>query len=245
MNFTEHNHKYYTDSNVEYRSVTTILSKLKNPKDWDEILKKRAKKLKISPEELQAQWDKEKNSSCEKGTAYHNKREKDLIDTGYVKYDDEHLCVHAPTWEDGVKKAKSLKLEPGVYPELLMWLDSIGIAGQADYVEITSKKVLNVDDYKTNKKIEFKGYTNWAGKTEKLLYPVNHLDECNGSIYALQLNFYAYIILRHNPQLRLGRMRILHITVDEDGKEVTIPYTIPNLQNEIKMLVNLIKENKL
>lgn len=245
MNFTELDHKYFTDSGRVYTSVTTLLGKLKPYEDWEAILQKTAKKRKIDPEVLRAEWTREKDLSCEKGTAFHNKREQELINNGCVIYGDEKLTVFQPIWEGETKKATSLKLEPGVYPELLMWLDSIELAGQADYVEVTNQNILNIKDWKTNKKIEFKGFTNWKGETKKLNYPIGHLDNCNGSIYSLQLNMYAYIILRHNPKLKLGTMTLVHITTDEEGNTIEIPYEVPNLQREIKVIIDLVKQGKL
>jgi len=241
MNFTENDHRYFNDDGEVYTSVTTVLKELEEHVDWEAVLIKSAKKKKMSPEDLRKEWDEAGLVARTRGTAYHNKREEELLNTGVVVYDNSVLKVNKPIWEDGVKKSNSMKLLPGVYPELLIWLDSAMIAGQADYIEVTEDNLLNVKDWKTNKKLEFKGFTNWQGKTKKLLYPLSHLDDCNGIIYSLQLNMYAYIILRHNPKLTLGKMHIVHIIFNEDGTVTEVPIEVPNLQKEIKVLMEHFK----
>ena len=41
--------------------------------------------------------------------------------------------------------------------------------------------------------------------------PVDSLDDCNFYHYALQLSIYMYIILKHNPKLKPGKIFIHHI----------------------------------
>ena len=44
-------------------------------------------------------------------------------------------------------------------------------------------------DYKTNKEIKEKGFTNWEGITSKMFKPVNALDDCNINHYNLTIKF--------------------------------------------------------
>ena len=95
----------------------------------------------------------------------------------------------------GVKIASDQKLEPGVYPEHLAYLKSAAICGQADLVTIVNGKV-NITDYKTNKEIKEKGFTNWEGITSKMYKPLSHLDDCNLNHYNIQLSIYMYIYIK-------------------------------------------------
>jgi ATP-dependent exoDNAse (exonuclease V) beta subunit len=61
---------------------------------------------------------------------------------------------------NGTKTAPSRKLEPGVYPEHMVYLKSAGICGQSDLVEVVNGRV-NIIDYKTNKEIKTESYKNW------------------------------------------------------------------------------------
>ena len=67
--------------------------------------------------------------------------------------------------------------------------------------------------------VQTESYVNWEGISDKMLNPVNHLDDCNLNHYALQLSFYMYMILKHNPKLRPGKMIIEHIVFEEAGKD--------------------------
>lgn len=85
------------------------------------------------------------------------------------------------------------------------------IAGTTDVIAIRGKEFIIVD-WKTNKElISFtagyykKKWANvggemkkvktdiWVPKTDKMLYPVNKLPDCKGSIYTLQTGLYAYL----------------------------------------------------
>ena len=162
----------------------------------------------------------------------------------------------------GIKMAPVQKLEPGVYPEHFAFLKSACICGQADLVEVVNGKV-NITDYKTNKEIKEKGFTNWEGITSKMFKPVNNLDDCNLNHYNLQLSIYMYIILKHNPKLKPGKLTIQHVTFekekdDEYGypinkydsngdpiiKEIKM-YNLPYLKDEVRSLIMWIKDNPL
>ena len=49
--------------------------------------------------------------------------------------------------------------------------------------------------------------------------PVSNLDDCNFNHYALQLSIYMYIILKHNPKLKPGKIFIHHITFEKEGED--------------------------
>jgi hypothetical protein len=119
---------------------------------------------------------------------------------------------------NNLKHAPSQKLDPGVYPEHMVFLKSVGICGQSDLVEVVNDKI-NIIDYKTNKKIDTESYKNWDGISDKLQHPVSHIDDCNFNHYALQLSIYMYIMLKHNPKLKPGKMFIHHVTFELDGED--------------------------
>lgn len=103
-----------------------------------------------------------------------------------------------------------------------------------------------IKTHNTNKKIDVKSFVRWDGTSDKLKYPCNHLDDCNFNIYSLQLNMYAYIIKRNNPKLKIGRLRIIHFLFNEDGTvKDKVYYIVPDLQKEIKTIINLLKANKI
>ena len=141
----------------------------------------------------------------------------------------------------------------------MVYLKSAGLCGQADRVEVI-KDTVNIYDYKTNKEIKIAGYTNWEGITDRMLDPLTHLDDCNLNHYALQLSFYMYMILKHNPKFKPGKMIIEHIIFKEAGKDAydnrvvlydmsgepvvqeIVQYDVPYLKTEVINIVNKLKD---
>ena len=105
--------------------------------------------------------------------------------------------------------------------------------------------------YKKDKSVIPNQLTNeWVRKSDKMLPPLNHLAECNGSHYTMQLSMYARLVERilEIPCLGLG---LCHIAspfilnsygqplrdkdgyhVDPDGNETVTWYRINYLNNE-------------
>ena len=95
-----------------------------------------------------------------------------------------------------------------------------------------------------------------------MLPTISHLDNCNLQHYTLQMSIYMYMILKHNPRLKPGRMVIEHITFEKSGddefgypitkytetgdpivKEI-VPYTVPYLKEEVLSMFNWLKDNQ-
>lgn len=251
MNFSEVDHIYYNDEGVNYQSATSLIKKYSKPFEREKIAAKYAKKNKKTVKEVLEEWTKLGDEAVQKGTAYHKMKETELLGKeSCIIEDDEHL-VHKNDWEEnGIKIRKSLKLEPGVYPELIVWSDRYTIAGQADYVEITKSNKINIKDYKTSKEIKTKAYEKWDGTREMMKFPVNNLEDCNFSHYSLQINLYAFLIRQYNRNLKIGKLQIEHIIGDYnlDTKEFelkqSVIYDIPDMQDEIRVLLEYHKNLK-
>jgi len=194
--FKPETHSYTSidpNENILWTSVTSVISKFKKPFDADAIAAKSAKSKKskwygMTPEDIKEAWKSESNRAMSLGTWYHAQRERDLLSCDTISREDIVVPIFKPIEIDGIKNAPDQKLGNGVYPEHMMYLKSAGLCGQADRVEVVNGKV-NIYDYKTNKEIKLTGYTNWEGITDKMLDPVNHLDDCNLNHYSLQLSF--------------------------------------------------------
>lgn len=241
MTFKEKNHTYMSTEGDIYISGTSFIKKFCKPFDRIKIGTKYAKKNKKTLEEVLEEWDKLGAEAIEKGIAYHKMKEEELLSSKDIMIENEVHFIYPPEYVDGDKVNNSLKLEPGVYPELIVWSDRYRIAGQADYVEITKSGKINIKDYKTSKEIKLESFTDWKGQHQMMSFPFNNLQDCNFNHYALQLNLYAYLIKSHNRDLEIGNLKIEHI-VGEYNKEAetfnieTInQYIVPNLQDEIKV----------
>ena len=269
IKFNADNHSYSSIDGeaIDWISVTTLVSHFKKPFDAKKVAEKVSKSKKskwsgIDPNTIQQIWSNEADRSILLGTWYHNQRVIDLCSLASIEREGITVPVFKPSEvTQGVKIAPLQKLEPGVYPEHMVYLRSVGICGQSDLVEVVNGKV-NIIDYKTNKEIKKESYVNWEGQSEKMLPPVDSLDDCNFNHYALQLSIYMYIILKHNPKLKPGRIFIHHISFeveaednwgypvikkDENGdpilKEVK-PIPVPYLVDEVLAIMHYLHDNK-
>ena len=264
--FKSENHTYESiNEDISWLSVTSLISNFKQPFDADVIAAKssRSKKSKwygMTPEEIKAAWKSESNRATSLGTWYHNCREADICGLTTIQRDGVEIPIFKPTEIGGIKHAPDQKLVNGMYPEHLVYLKSAGICGQSDLVEVINGRV-NITDYKTNKEIKLEGYTNWEGMRQKMQSPISHLDDCHFNHYAIQLSIYLYIILKHNPRLKPGKLTIHHILFEEVGRDkfdnpITaldthgnpvvkdiIQYDLPYLKDEVISLINWLKDN--
>ena len=267
FNAADHSYKSIEADEIKWISVTSLVSNFKKPFDAKAVAarvtkSKRSKWYGIAPEKILEIWDSEANRATTLGTYYHNQREADLCSFASMERDGVTVPVITPVEEiDGLKQAPSQRLDPGVYPEHMVFLKSAGICGQSDLVEVVNGCV-NITDYKTNKEIKTESFKDWEGISEKLMSPVNNLDDCNFNHYSLQLSIYMYIILKHNPKLQPGKMYIHHVLfdiegVDEFGYPITkydhnndpvvkevIPMEIPYLKDEVISIINWLHDNR-
>lgn len=224
FNVKDHSYKSTDDLTIDWVSVTTVVSHFKKPFDAEAVAKKVIKNKKskwygLSSKEVVTIWNTESLRALTLGTFYHNQRESDLCSFASIEREGVTVPVFKPNdLDNGLKIAPIQKLDPGIYPEHMVYLRSAGICGQSDLVEVVNGKV-NVIDYKTNKEIKTESYVDWEGKSEKLLDPVSGLDDCNFNHYALQLSIYMYIILKHNPKLMPGKIMIHHITFEVESTD--------------------------
>lgn len=233
MKFIETTHKYLDEENKEYTPVTYLIKTYQEYVDWNAIADKKAKKLgNITKEELQAQWAHKRDAAAARGTAYHKMMEDKLLastDTKVVGYQmDSTLTKEDPTM---------LLEDNTTYVEKIIWSKRFRVCGTADLVEVVEGKI-NIKDYKTNEKLDFESYKHWRDGSKRLLFPVQHLDDCNFSHYQLQVNLYMYMLLQQNRHLKMGKMEILHVVFDENNvyKETRI-YPALNMQREAKNLL--------
>jgi hypothetical protein len=254
IRFTEIDHSYVdTESGLQLTSMTTFISKFKSPVDWAEkahayVAKRNPKKViqdlaikqKKSIQEIEEMiagreingelileiWDKNKNRASSEGTAEHLVREnkwKALQDAGKPVFTNMGV--------NGVKYSIDLSnLKPGVYPEAIIYHPSCGIVGQSDDLRIFPDKILDINDYKTNDKIEMTSFYNYRTGHQMMLDPISHLHDCNGIHYALQLSGYAYL-------MELWGYKPRNLTIEhtkDNNKKIKVPY----LRDEIIAMLN-------
>lgn len=268
IKFTEGHHLYESivPDTTQWLSVTTALKKVKEP--FDQLAKAQKSSIRkpnsrypnkwygIPVDEIVNAWNAESKRSTDLGSWYHKVRENQL----YTH--ENELDIVLPDIRNGIKYAPDQKLQDNtIYPEHLVYLQSAGVCGQADYVEIR-KNILTIRDYKTSKEIKRNGFKRYDGTVSRMLPPLQHLEDCEFNHYALQLSIYAYCISRHNCNINIGDLIIEHVKFQEEGrdqynypiyrkdlngdyivKEIEV-IKVPYLKKEVVTLLNWLKEHK-
>jgi hypothetical protein len=266
FNAADHSYKSVTADDIDWISVTSLISNFKKPFDAEKVAASVSKKTKskwygIPPEKILELWKAEADRATTLGTFYHNQREADLCSLSSIELEGSPIPVYKPIEDGTLKKAPEQKLTDGIYPEHMVYIKSAGICGQSDLVEVVNGKV-NIIDYKTNKEIKTESFKNWEGISDKMSHPVSHLDDCNFNHYALQLSIYMYIILKHNRKLRPGKIFIHHVIfevegTDEYGYPITkyasngdpvvrevVQMEVPYLADEVISIINWLYDNR-
>jgi hypothetical protein len=185
--------------------------------------------------EVQAEWEREADRANARGTRLHEKKEAEAYSKGTYNIGE----VEAKT---SYKYSFNLsELEDGYHAELLLYSHEFEIAGIMDKCIIRTllnKRYAKGDDYKTNKVINT---SNAVGN--KMLYPLNHLDDCNYIHYCLQVNTYLFLLKQFGfiPELP---SQFTHILLDKDENEIgSKVYIIPDMQQEVYNMVTHHKMN--
>ena len=268
VKFESHNHRYTSIDPTEiinWLSVTSFVGLFKQKFDpVTQSIKssqnKRSKWYGMEPKEIQSYWEKETDRAVTAGSFYHDQREADLMSIDTINRQGVAVPIIKPIFENNIKYAPNQRLTEGIYPEHLIYLKSAGICGQSDRVEVV-KGTIDVIDYKTNKEIKKESFKNWEGISQKMLGPCAHLDDCNFNHYALQLSTYLYMMLKHNPIYKPGKLTLHHIIFEKEGEDKfgypilkknhnnenivkeLIPYEVPYLKTEVINMINFIKDN--
>lgn len=243
MYFKEDTHQYFIEDR-EYISFSALKKIVEPKKDWDSIAIAYAKKNKLTVEEVKKKWEEEGNTSRERGTALHLYKEGVDITLG---------ARNIPTLE-GIKNIKPLEnLEDGIHLELPLYNNEYQVCGTADRVVIETidgVRYVDIEDYKTNKKIDIASYMDQRTKQfEMLEFPLNHIMNCNFFTYSLQMSTYAYFLERYNFVPR--NLTLIHVKLEECEEAEKIisanntfykiaeeeKYTCPYLKKEVIALL--------
>jgi hypothetical protein len=170
--------------NIKYKYGESFLSHIESKFDSNDN-----KVVNQIIQEIKEEWKQTNKESLEKGTKFHNEKEdstkkeknyaetKHLLPTGTIEN-----CVNL------------YDLPDGIYTELLVWNNNFLIAGKIDKVTLKTigdLRYVDVDDYKTNKKLDFNSY-----KSQKMFFPINHIEDCNFNHYQLQLSGYMFMLCK-------------------------------------------------
>lgn len=182
---------------------------------------------------IKVEWRFENDRSKTKGTAFHNLMEDEVIKDAGLQYEG----VFAKVLEE--RHDLSKLHDPTcvvIAPELQMYNREYMISGTADKVFIHPNKKVDIDDWKTNKKIETKGKS-------KMLGPVSHIDDCNANHYYLQISLYAWMLEQYG--YTPNNLKFTHVEIDEDYNIVDrTEYVTRYLKNEVVGMIKYFHQNR-
>ena len=205
------------DHNEKMRSVTGLLSDFKEKFDADFWAQRKADDEGVTKEDKLEEWRVINKIATTKGTIIHNYIE-NLLAGKIFPYPKDYVISEVGKENEHIVLDKVLKLEKmansfisdiagkllPIKSELVVGDQELGVCGMVDQLFYNYKqKEMQIWDWKTNKKLRC---DNEYGKKLKGL--VSHLDECEFTIYSLQLSIYREIIHR-KTNLDIGKTYIV------------------------------------
>ena len=227
----------HRDTGANYKSVTTVLQMVEPHFDTQGVAEaifrqkddvKNPKYVGMNVDQILDCWQELNDTANEYGTHVH-----ETIETYLLKhqlwYPEDELQKKV------IASYESLGVDEGImmYPERIMFAEEYNLAGTADLVIDIDDTFFDIGDWKTNKAFNFWNPYGF----ETLLKPFDHLQNCQWSVYTLQLSTYAYMY-----ELETGR-KCRHIWIGywEKEKETMRKIPIMYLKTEAKKLLEMYK----
>lgn len=228
IKFIEESHQYISEDDRELISVSSFTERFKNKVDWKAIATKVAMKKTRNGEptttqEVLDRWERKRDLAAQIGTSYHSFRENDSHDRPNF-YDvkcDVEFCpvIDNYKWSIPINQLKNNT----EYRELMIYDMEYMICGQADKVIVVDRKI-NIWDYKTDAKIDFKAFSSKWVDPAMMLSPLSHLEECNANIYSIKMSLYMYLLWKSNRGLlKPGDIILEHIRLERDPNNDNLP----------------------
>ncbi len=200
ITFNEPEHKYYLDGE-QLTSVSSLIHLYTPEFDPDgSILRNCSIKRGVSEGELRKEWDKERDDACDRGHQLHHEAE---------FWIDNKRFKPKGKWRDVVSQIAGLPFKGSLISETIIYSDKLKLAGTVDVIEEIAPKTCNIWDFKQNKKLSYKSFFKRGEGYSKMLYPVDHLLNCNYILYSLQLQIYG-ILLEQNGY-KVGDKTLIYI----------------------------------
>ena len=136
VKFLPEDHKYVSidpNENIHWVSVTSVISKLKQPFEADKIAEKssknrRSKWFGMTKDQILLVWKSESDRAISVGNWYHNQREEDILGIDNIERHGKTIPIMKPVADsDGTKIAPDQRLIDGMYPEHFVYMKSLGL----------------------------------------------------------------------------------------------------------------------
>jgi ATP-dependent exoDNAse (exonuclease V) beta subunit len=206
---------------INMTGVTTIIKQFVPIFDTDKWSKFVAQKDGKTQNEVLLEWKIKADNSIKKGKEIHKRME------NYLKSFEIEKNIIDPVLASYISGFQVvIKSEEKIYNQ------DNSIIGIPDLIIFNGQKV-SILDWKTSEKIK----TN--NKYEKLLSPLQYLDNCDLNIYSLQLSFYAYLL--ESQGFEINKLQILHLDKNTGLREIV---NTKYLKKEIELILKYAKYKK-
>jgi hypothetical protein len=233
----------HTYTNIEtkriYTSVTQVIGQYE--KEFDELSisqaislqsdkRKKTKYIGLTQEEILQNWHEENRIANEYGKKIHdlleqyNKRNKFY----FPQSDEEREILNA--YDD-------LNIDYGQkqYCERILWSDEDEVAGMTDHLVDIDTDFFDINDYKSNKVINY-----YSPFRNRLLHPLEFLEDCQFNVYALQLSTYAYFYEKESKR-KCRSLKLLYY--DRMIKKFQIIY-VPYMKMEVVAMLKHFRKHR-
>jgi hypothetical protein len=199
-NESEH---WYQVANTRYTSVTQVIDKFSNEFKAHEVARKYAIKHGQTADYWLEQWDKKKKKAVTRGNLIHSANETALQGAMLsVTPQGEVLPVVSKALYENTEATKTLWWDrpDGIYTEAIVWHHGFKVAGKTDKTTLrtsyknTSIRYADVEDYKTNEKLNEFSHRYRNGSYKMMKVPIAHIMDSNWWHYQLQLSLYMLML---------------------------------------------------
>jgi len=251
----------YSVAGQRYTSASQLVEKFTNKFDAVTVAINYARKHGQTPEYWIEQWAKKNSASLERGNAIHDANETVLHARMIDTFNHQQIPVIGETTPESIPW---IERPDGVYTERKLWHHGYRIAGRADKIILLThkpesehplakmefemlygtgiKRYANVEDYKTNEKLNFESYQFKDGKRKMMLAPLTHIQDCNWFHYCLQLSTYMFML--EYQGFIPGTMYIIHYphpTADNPNPQKQ-KHEVPYMKKEVLAMCNYINK---
>tara|TARA_Y100000780_G_C13694897_1_gene421148 strand:+ start:11591 stop:12385 length:795 start_codon:yes stop_codon:yes gene_type:complete len=232
----DNNGEKYKDKS--FTSVTTWIHSLFSGFDADKIITKmmlshkwpESKYYGMTPDEIKAQWDKNRDESAKQGTKLHYD-----IECYYNNVDVENDTIEYKWFLDFDEVRKNEKLIP-YRTEMIVYDEELKLVGSIDMLYEEHDGTLQIYDWKRCK--EIKKTNIWENSVVDC---ISYIPNSNFWHYSLQLNTYKRI-LEKNYDKKVSKLCLVCLHPDNKNKSY-IKINIPILDEEMNRLFEYRKTN--
>lgn len=192
ISFDEGPHIYTINGDSGFMSVTTwnhlhfahfdadkIISKMMRSRNWSN-----SKYFGMTPDEIKASWDKNRDEAASAGTAMHYN-----IECFYNEVEVDEQAKDCDEWRYFTRFHEDYKHLKPYRTEWMIYDEDLKFAGSVDMTFENEDGTIEIYDWKRSKEIKFENQ--YQSSTTPC---ISHLPDCNYYHYSLQLNTYKAIL---------------------------------------------------